>query len=203
MASFVQLPSGNWRTVVRRKARYAAETFRRKADAESWALEMERRIDPRRWPACPGQACAMHAAAVHGVAISKEPIELARVALRRLGLLGMSRERDRRPTQTELDAPIAFLDGNPRQLIPVGRIIRFAVATAMRQSEIASIVWPDVDDRVRIVVVRDRKDPRKKDGNHQHVPLIALTGYDAWAILEEQRRATNSVDRIFPYDGKR
>ena len=48
----------------------------------------------------------------------------------------------------------------------------------MRQSEIASIVWPDVDDRVRIVVVRDRKNPKRKDGNHQRVPLIALTGYD-------------------------
>ena len=104
----------------------------------------------------------MHAAAVHGVAISKEPIELARVALRRLGLLGMSRERDRRPTQTELDALIAFLDGNPRQLIPVGRIIRFAVATAMRQSEIASIVWPDVDDRVRIVVCSRPQGPEKE-----------------------------------------
>jgi len=35
MASFVQLPSGNWRAVVRRKARYVAETFRRKCDADS------------------------------------------------------------------------------------------------------------------------------------------------------------------------
>jgi integrase len=143
-----------------------------------------------------------HAAAVHGVCISKEPIELARVALRRLRLVGKSDERDRRPTQGELDALIAYFEGKPRQLIPVGRIIRFAVATALRQSEISSIVWPDVDEQLHLVLVRDRKDPRKKDGNNQRVPLIALTGYDAWSILQEQRRATNGVQRIFPYDAQ-
>jgi hypothetical protein len=36
MASFRQLPSGNWRVQVRQKGRYAAESFRRKKDAESW-----------------------------------------------------------------------------------------------------------------------------------------------------------------------
>ena len=45
MATFTKLPSGNWRGQVRRKGRYAAETFRRKKDAESWALEIERRFD--------------------------------------------------------------------------------------------------------------------------------------------------------------
>ncbi len=45
MATFMKLPSGNWRAQVRRKGRYAAETFRRKKDAETWALEVERRFD--------------------------------------------------------------------------------------------------------------------------------------------------------------
>jgi integrase len=98
-----------------------------------------------------------HAAAVHGVVVSKEPVDLARVALRRLGLVGRGNERDRRPTQAELDAIIANLEANDRQTIPVGRIVRFAVATAMRQSEISSIRWPDIDERRRIVLVRDRK----------------------------------------------
>jgi hypothetical protein len=50
-----------------------------------------------------------------------------------------SDERDRRPTQDELDRIILALEANVRQQIPVGRIIRFAVATAMRQDEIAGI----------------------------------------------------------------
>jgi hypothetical protein len=50
VASFIQLSSGNWRVQVRRKGRYLAQTFRRKKDAESWALETERSIDLGREP---------------------------------------------------------------------------------------------------------------------------------------------------------
>jgi len=77
-----------------------------------------------------------HAAAVHGVVVPTEPIDLARIALGRLGLVGKGDERDRRPTQDELDRIISALEANIKQQIPVGRIIRFAVATAMRQDEI-------------------------------------------------------------------
>jgi integrase len=87
----------------------------------------------------------IHAAAVHGVILSVEPIVLARTALIRLGLVGKWNERDRRPSQSELDQLIAAFDNNPRQQIPVGRIIRFAVATAMRQDEISRIEWADFD----------------------------------------------------------
>jgi methylase of polypeptide subunit release factors len=42
-----------------------------------------------------------HAAAVHGLDISPEPVDLARVALKRLGLIGKCTERDRRPRKDE------------------------------------------------------------------------------------------------------
>jgi hypothetical protein len=42
MASFTQLPYGNWRVQVRRKNRYVSETFRRRKDGEEWALDIER-----------------------------------------------------------------------------------------------------------------------------------------------------------------
>ncbi len=45
MATFTQLPSGNWRVQVRRKNRYVAETFRRRKDGEEWALDVERNVD--------------------------------------------------------------------------------------------------------------------------------------------------------------
>ena len=67
-----------------------------------------------------------HAAAVHGVTLSTEPIALARVALARLGLVGKGNERDRRPTQDELDRLVAGFEANRLQQIPVGRIVRFA-----------------------------------------------------------------------------
>jgi hypothetical protein len=43
VASFTQLPSGNWRVQVRRKNRYVSETFRRRKDGEDWALDVERK----------------------------------------------------------------------------------------------------------------------------------------------------------------
>ena len=45
MASFVKLPSGSWRAIVRRRRRYISETFRRKDDVRAWALNAERQID--------------------------------------------------------------------------------------------------------------------------------------------------------------
>lgn len=77
--------------------------------------------------------------AVHGLPVSPEQVDLARVALKRLGLVGKAQERDRRPAQEELDQLLAYFEGNSRQKSPMARLVTFAVATAMRQSEICSI----------------------------------------------------------------
>ncbi|MFN7055476.1 MAG: hypothetical protein ACK4SV_07920, partial [Hyphomonas sp.] len=74
----------------------------------------------------------LHASAVHGLPVSPEQVDLARVALKRLGLVGKAQERDRRPTQEELDLLIGYFNGNSRQKSPIGRLVIFAVATAMR-----------------------------------------------------------------------
>ncbi len=71
-----------------------------------------------------------HAAAVHGIMVSPEPLDMARIALKRLGLVGKGNERDRRLTSEELERPFKYFDGNERQVIPLPRIIRFAVASA-------------------------------------------------------------------------
>lgn len=141
-----------------------------------------------------------HAAAVHGLLVQVEPVDLGRIALKRLGLVGPSNERDRRPTEDELARLIYHFDSNPRQIIPMGRIIRFAVASTMRQEEICRVVWPDHVARTKMLTIRDRKDPRAKKGNDQTIPLLAVSGYDANAIVEEQRGfRANDDDRIFPY----
>lgn len=279
LATFISLPSGNWRAQVRRKGRYVSETFRRRKDAEEWALDNERRIDRgegarragRSDPTtfghlvdlhlsdmkevgkCPRRSKAFsletlqkklgnvrivdlnrerlitfgrdraregagpvtlsadlgyvklivaHAAAVHGIAVSAEPVDLARIALKRLGLVGKSKCRDRRPTRDELDRLMAHLEENPRQSIPIARIVRFAIATAMRQDEICRIRWQDVDSETRTVIVRDRKDPRDKSGNHQRVPLLSASGIDAWQLLTEQAKLSSGGDRVFPYNGR-
>ena len=141
-----------------------------------------------------------HAAAVHGLPVPVEPVNHGRIALKRLGLIAHSNERDRRPTDDELEKLVAHFDANPRQIIPMGRIIKFAVATAMRQEEIFRVTWSDLNTRTKMLTIRDRKDPRQKKGNDQRIPLLDVSGYDALALIEEQRSIRgNQDDRIFPY----
>jgi hypothetical protein len=98
---------------------------------------------------------------VHGIEVSAEEVRLARFALKHLGLVGKSGERDRRPTQDELDELIQYFETNSRQVIPMGRIVRYAVATTLRQEEICKPEWQLVDMKkrlaCRLAVSKDRK----------------------------------------------
>lgn len=125
-----------------------------------------------------------HAAAVHGVSTCKWSVNLARIVLKRLGLIGKSRARDRRPTTDEIERLLDHFDDNRYLLIPMGRIVRFAIAiaSAMRE-EICRICWSEVDVCQHVVLVRDRKDPREKGGNDQFVPLLDLIGFDALRLI--------------------
>ena len=98
-----------------------------------------------------------HAAAVHGLNISPEPVDLARVALKRLGLIGKGTERDRRPTTDELNRLFRCFDDNDRLTLPMTRIVKFAVATAMRLDEICRVEWNDLDGhKLRLSVSQAR-----------------------------------------------
>ncbi|WP_333684808.1 site-specific integrase [Pontibaca methylaminivorans] len=143
-----------------------------------------------------------HAAAVHGLIAPTEGVDLARIALSRLGLVGKSSERDRRPSEDEISAILTALESNARQFIPVARVVRFAIATAMRQDEICRVRWEDYDPRSKMLLVRDRKDPRRKSGNDQRIPLLSVSGYDPCALIEEQRALVGDRGRIFPYNGR-
>ncbi len=67
------------------------------------------------------------------------------------------------------DASLTFLDGrlghlrySKWQQIPVDRVVRFVVATAMRQDEIVRVEWSDFDSENKMRLIRDRKDPQEK-----------------------------------------
>ncbi|WP_283805890.1 tyrosine-type recombinase/integrase [Bradyrhizobium sp. ARR65] len=67
----------------------------------------------------------------------------------------------------------------------------------------ARVEWCDFDARGRMLLIRNRKDPRKKKGNDQRIPLLDVSGYDACKIIEEQGRFSNIREgRIFPYSGR-
>nr|WP_255428198.1 site-specific integrase [Ramlibacter cellulosilyticus] len=104
----------------------------------------------------------------------------ARASLKVRGLNTRSKERAREPTDEELERLFAHWGGNARQRIDMALLCRFALATGMRQNEICSLRVEDVDRGRRTVVIRDRKDPQKKEGNDQLVPLLP----SAWVMLE-------------------
>ena len=144
----------------------------------------------------------IHASAVHGLAVSADPVDLARVALKRLGLIGKGRERGRRPAPDELDRLLAHFESKPRQTIPVARIVRFAIATGLRQDEICRIVWKDVDEAKRTLTIRNRKHPRDQQANTQTIALVTDAGWDPLELLAEQACVSGRLGRVFPYCGR-
>lgn len=137
--------------------------------------------------------------AVKRVSAPVQAVQDARDAMRYAGLDTRSQERDRRPTDAELQALYRYWQARPRMRIPMQELCEFAIASAMRLSEICGLRWEDLDRDQKTIVIHDRKDPRKKRGNHQTVPLLDATGIDAYAIIE---RRDGKVGRIFPYDAK-
>lgn len=115
-------------------------------------------------------------------------------ALNHLKLVGPGKQRDRRPTSAELQQIYDWAREHPEHKVPMEDIIRVLMQSAFRRGEIFRITWTDLDKARRLVLVRDRKDPRKKHGNDVLVPLIG----DALETIE--RQPTDSPDgRIFPY----
>ena len=109
----------------------------------------------------------------------------ARAVLSHAGLIGGGNLRSRRITEDEL---VRLL----KALAPwMADIVTFAVATAMRREEIVRIAWTDLDAKKKLVLIRDRKHPRKKKGNNEWIPLLGV----AWEVVQAQPR---SNERIFP-----
>lgn len=134
--------------------------------------------------------------ALLGLQLDDAPVRQARKALAAAGLQGKSQERERRPTQGEIDRLIAYFRANPRQVVPMWDLIPFAIGSAMRREEIMRLRWEDYVPERRLILIRDRKDPRHKQGNDELVPLLPVTGYDPAEIIERQPRGG---ELIFPY----
>lgn len=122
----------------------------------------------------------------------------ARSALANVGLTGKSRRRDRRVSDSELARVIDYFEEH-ETLLPYPDLLRFALATGMRISEICRLEWRDVNERDRTIIIRDRKHPTDKIGNDMVVPLLNVTGFDAFEVLARQPRGAR---RIFPYSEK-
>jgi len=130
--------------------------------------------------------------------IDSQLIKDARVELKVEGLIAPSNERSRRPTADELDNLMNYwgsLAYTRFSVLPMGLLVKFAIYSCMRQSEITRLLWEDFNEDTRCITIRDRKHPTKKQGNDQEVPLLG----DAFEIVMRQPRDS---DRVFPYEAK-
>lgn len=143
-------------------------------------------------------ASVMRHAKREGWTVEAEAPAQARSQLRDEGLRVVSRTRDRRISDDELRRLLAACD-EVETALPLGDIVRFALATAMRRGEILALRWGDINGRV--AMVRGRKHPRDRE-RVDEVPLIVVHRkwplWDPLTIIERQPRAT---DRIFPFVG--
>lgn len=114
----------------------------------------------------------------------------ARPVLSHMRLIGGGGRRERRPDDDELTRIIGWLGENKGKVY--ADLVRFAVGTAMRRGEIVRLLRSDLDSAKRLILVRDRKDPRQKAGNDQWVPLLR----EMWDLAVGQPESADG--RLFP-----
>jgi len=101
------------------------------------------------------------------------------------GKVANSKQRDRRPTQSEIAMLREYWRGSNTLEMPLVDMMDFTLIVGVRVSELCRLRWRDfVDGDQPRILIRDRKDPRKKSGNHEWLPLIG----DSAAILRRQPR---------------
>lgn len=118
----------------------------------------------------------------------------ARPVLHYMRLIGGGGKRQRRPTGDELARLFEYFEERKDRghvWCRMKDIVTLAMVVGLRRGEIFRIEWADLDAERKMVLVRDRKDPRKKKGNHQWVPLLGR----AWSVVQAQPRGDR---RIFP-----
>lgn len=131
-------------------------------------------------------------------ALWREPVQPsivddAREILKYMGSLNRSNMRDRRPTPEELDGLRGWF---ARSVSLTPDIFDFILASCFRPpSEITRLRWQDIHHKDKTIIIHDRKDPRRKIGNHQIVPLL-FGSYDI------AMRQPKTDEYIFPVLGK-
>jgi integrase len=104
-------------------------------------------------------------------------------------------QRDRIPTAAEIALLRSYFNDEYRGALPMAAMMDFAMASAMRVGEICRITFEDVNWTQQTITIRDRKDPQKKIGNDQIVPLLPA----AMQIVRIRKEVIGENGRIFPH----
>lgn len=116
----------------------------------------------------------------------------ARASLQHRGLSTRSQERDREPTDAELALLYAYWAGKPRMKNDMPTVCSFLLATAMRLGEVCGLRVEDIDPSVPSVIIRDRKDPRRKKGTTRPFPCCPKPGRSPSVYVVIGKRGNSS-----------
>jgi integrase len=129
-----------------------------------------------------------------GYRLDEGQMDDSQAVLRRMGIIGKSKSRNRRPTLPELDLLMKhFIDRSTRDpnAALMHRVVAFAIFSTRRQEEITRQEMADVDSQHSRLLVRDMKHPGEKIGN------------DSWCELPDEAlqiiKAMKKPGRVFPY----
>lgn len=173
----------------------------RQATSDQLVAYAQRLADGGRQPATVGNYLS-HLSAVFSIARAAwkydlDPIQIAdaQKVLRKLGTIGKSRARTRRPTLEELDRIMTHFSNRQKRVphsAPMPLIIAFALFSTRRQEEIVTLRRADYDKAHKRILVRDMKHPGQKIGN------------DVWCELPDPVPALIDIipdtgELLFPY----
>jgi integrase len=122
--------------------------------------------------------------------LDRQAMKDATAALKRIGVTGRSKQRNRRPTLTELDKLMKHfgeIRSRRQDSVPMQAIVAFAIFSTRREDEITRITWADLEETNSRIM----KNPGEKIGN------------DVWCDLTPEaldiiRAQPKTDDRIFP-----
>jgi integrase len=133
-----------------------------------------------------------------GVEITDAVFREARPLMMKLGLIAKPKQRKRRPVNDELDRLMSGFrkrEAHHSSLLPMADLTEFLVYSCMRLSEMTGILWADVNEKRKTVLIRNRKHPTEKEGNDMEVALLG----PAWTVLQRQPRLS---ERVFPFEAR-
>lgn len=92
----------------------------------------------------------------------------------RTRMVTRAEKRDRRPTLAELETIIDYCRSSRKLIIPIEELVLFAIFSVRRMEEIAALLWDDLDDERRQILLRDAKDPVRPVSFWAYLPDEAL-----------------------------
>ena len=126
--------------------------------------------------------------------VSSAAIKEAMPSLRRLRIVGGAARRDQRPTDEQTRCIVEWLHSSGCDPL-IAEVVAFQDQSARRVGESCRLLWPDLDEQKKTILVRDLKHPRMKEGFNKRAALPD----GAFDIIMRQPR---TGERIFPVESK-